>query len=272
VYLKAECDFRNRADRASFFYSLDGATWTALGGKLKMSYTLPHFMGYRFGLFNFATRSPGGHAEFDCFRVSDRIAAEEGAPAPVSLKVGPESKAISPDLFGVFFEDINYAADGGLYAELLQNRSFEYQFVEQPGWNPLNFWELLRRGDGKGGMKVDAGIPVQPNNPHHLVLEEVQPGEGVGVSNTGFDGIPVKKGETYDISIFARQTYAERRWGGPADVASRPMPVTVRLEGRVGACLGEHSFEVQGLDWTRLAGSVTAIGGETTSVRFPLTR
>lgn len=41
-------------------------------------------------------------------------------------------KAISPDLFGIFFEDLNYAADGGLYAELIQNRSFEYQATEQP--------------------------------------------------------------------------------------------------------------------------------------------
>jgi beta-xylosidase/alpha-L-arabinofuranosidase len=258
VWLKAECDFRNRADQASFFYSLDGATWIALGGTLKMTYTLPHFMGYRFGLFHFATRSPGGRAEFDFFRVSDRLASEEGAPAAVSIKVGPESKAISPDLFGIFFEDINYAADGGLYAELIQNRSFEYQFVEQPGWNPLSFWELVRRGDGKGGMKVDAGIPVHPNNPHHLVLEVEQPGEGVGVSNPGFDGIPVKKGEAYDVSFFARQTYAERRWGGPADVASRPMPVTVRLEGQDGRALGECAFSVQGLDWKRAEASLVA--------------
>ena len=92
VWLRAECDFRNRADQASFFYSLDGATWIALGGTLKMTYTLPHFMGYRFGLFNFATRSPGGHAEFDFFRVSDRIAAVESSSAAVSIKVGPESK------------------------------------------------------------------------------------------------------------------------------------------------------------------------------------
>jgi beta-xylosidase/alpha-L-arabinofuranosidase len=269
VYLKAECDFRGRADRARFSYSLDGATWTALGGELKMTYTLPHFMGYRFGLFAFATRSPGGHADFDFFRVSDRIAAEEGAPAAVSIKVGPESKAISPDLFGVFFEDINYAADGGLYAELIQNRSFEYQFVEQPGWNPLSFWELVRRGDGKGGMKVDAGIPVHPNNPHHLVLEVEQPGEGVGVSNPGFDGIPVRQGETYEASFFARQLYAERRWGGPRNTEERPMPVTVRLEGKDGISLGEVSFEIRGLGWKRSVGSITATGSDE-AARFVL--
>lgn len=73
VYLKADCDFTDRADKANFFYSLDGKTWTAAGSPLKMAYTIPHFMGYRFGLFNFATKMPGGFVDFDFFRVSDEI-------------------------------------------------------------------------------------------------------------------------------------------------------------------------------------------------------
>ena len=50
AYLKLECDFNNRADRAYFFYSLDGESWLPLGEQLQMTYTLPHFMGYRFAL------------------------------------------------------------------------------------------------------------------------------------------------------------------------------------------------------------------------------
>jgi beta-xylosidase len=73
VFLKAECDFKNRADKAKFFYSLDGKSWNAIGSQLKMSYTLPHFMGYRFGLFNFATKTAGGYADFDYFRMGDKI-------------------------------------------------------------------------------------------------------------------------------------------------------------------------------------------------------
>lgn len=73
VYLKAECDFRNRADKARFFYSLDGRSWTSIGDSLKMSYTIPHFMGYRFGLFNYATKTTGGYAEFEFFRVADKL-------------------------------------------------------------------------------------------------------------------------------------------------------------------------------------------------------
>jgi beta-xylosidase len=76
VFLKADCDFKERADKAHFFYSLNGKTWTRIGGELKMAYTLPHFMGYRFGLFNFATKTTGGFADFDFFRVTAGISAE----------------------------------------------------------------------------------------------------------------------------------------------------------------------------------------------------
>ncbi|MBN1422335.1 MAG: glycoside hydrolase 43 family protein [Planctomycetes bacterium] len=75
VFLKVECDFRNRTDKAWFYYSLDGKRWTRIGKPLQMAYTLPHFMGYRFALFNYATKNAGGFVDFDYFRVSDTIAA-----------------------------------------------------------------------------------------------------------------------------------------------------------------------------------------------------
>ena len=74
VYLKIECDFRDKVDIANFFYSLDGKTWTVIGGPLKMEYTLmEHFMGYRFGLFNYSTKTRGGFVDFDYFHISDQI-------------------------------------------------------------------------------------------------------------------------------------------------------------------------------------------------------
>jgi beta-xylosidase len=73
VFLRLDCDFEKRVDRAYFFYSLDGIQWKPIGKPLKMAYTLPHFMGYRFALFNFATKTTGGFVDFDFFRVSDRI-------------------------------------------------------------------------------------------------------------------------------------------------------------------------------------------------------
>jgi beta-xylosidase len=73
VYLRAACNYKDKADTAEFFYSLDGKTWNPIGGQLKMTYTLPHFMGYRYGLFNYATQETGGYADFDYFRIEDRI-------------------------------------------------------------------------------------------------------------------------------------------------------------------------------------------------------
>jgi beta-xylosidase len=76
VYVKIDCDFRDRTDKAYFCYSLDGKTWTKIGTVLQMAYTLPHFMGYRFGLFNFATKTPDGFVDFDYYRVSNEIGLE----------------------------------------------------------------------------------------------------------------------------------------------------------------------------------------------------
>ncbi len=73
VYFKAECDFTDKKDIANFFFSLDDKNWNAIGTQLKMTYTLPHFMGYRFGLFNYATKMIGGYADFDFFHIEDKI-------------------------------------------------------------------------------------------------------------------------------------------------------------------------------------------------------
>lgn len=78
VYLKIECDFRNKTDKARFFYSLDGQQWEPIGNTLHMEYTLmEHFMGYRFALFNYATKEPGGFADFDFFHISDQISQQQ---------------------------------------------------------------------------------------------------------------------------------------------------------------------------------------------------
>lgn len=72
VYFKVDCDFAQRRDSANFLYSLDGKVWKAIGNPLKMAYTIPHFMGYRFALFSYAEKQVGGCADFDYFRISDQ--------------------------------------------------------------------------------------------------------------------------------------------------------------------------------------------------------
>jgi beta-xylosidase len=73
IFFKAECNFKDKTDTAEFFYSLDGKSWTKIGSELKMAYTLPHFMGYLFGLFNYASKEAGGYVDFDYFHIEDKI-------------------------------------------------------------------------------------------------------------------------------------------------------------------------------------------------------
>src|SRR5690606_17477490 len=125
----------------------------------------------------------------------------------------PTGKPISPELFGIFFEDINYAADGGLYAELVQNRSFEYNPAEQKEWHPLSFWEYISPGYSNGQISVETSFPVHSNNPNYVNINIEHVGKeanysglsGVGLQNAGFDGMVVKAGEKYNFSLFARQ-------------------------------------------------------------------
>ncbi len=145
---------------------------------------------------------------------------EAAGKATVSIDLN-QGKPISPLLMGVFFEDLSYAADGGLYAELIENRSFDYSAADGRGWNALSFWQLEERG-GDGELISDSADPIHPNNPLYLVLGVRDPGEGVGIINSGYGGIPVQKDEAYDFSVFARQ------------LASPEGPLTVLLETRDG--------------------------------------
>jgi alpha-L-arabinofuranosidase len=180
--------------------------------------------------------------------------------ATITVAASEPGKAISPDLIGVFFEDISYSADGGLYAELIQNRSFEYNSAEQLGWHALTAWEPAARGDASGSLVIDRGLPLHANNPHYVVVRAEVPGEGFGLLNHGFDGIPVRAGETYDVAFFVRQCYMGEQWGPDSDIAGHPMPVTARLQTRDGRSLGETRFEIAGGDWHRAAGEIVATG------------
>jgi alpha-L-arabinofuranosidase len=169
----------------------------------------------------------------------------------LTIQAAEAGKPISPDLIGIFFEDLNYAADGGLYAELIQNRSFEYSPAEQSSWGPLSFWELQKRGGGDGSMGVSTMRPIHENNPHYAILTVRTPGEGVGIANSGFDGIPLQAGKTYEASFWAYQPYMGIMWGRGDN--SKPMPVTLRLETKDGEVLAEEKLEIKGREWRRVA-------------------
>lgn len=73
VFLRIDCDFSNAADKAYFYYSLNGENWTRVGGVLHMNYYGLHFMGYRYAIFNYATVQAGGYVDVDFFRIDDKI-------------------------------------------------------------------------------------------------------------------------------------------------------------------------------------------------------
>ena len=103
-------------------------------------------------------------------------------------KVGAE---IQPTMYGLFFEDINYAADGGLYAELVKNRSFEF---------PQNLMGWKTFGDVK--LKDDGPFD---KNPHYVRLSDPKHAhKRTGLENEGFFGMGIKQGEEYRFSVWAR--------------------------------------------------------------------
>ena len=139
-------------------------------------------------------------------------AATMGLSAQKPMNAPAGGKAISDELIGIFFEDINNSADGGLYAELVQNGSFEFSPVERDGWGPGTAWKMIRPGHSTGWLETRMDNPVHANNANYmrLYIERVKEyydyrgWKGFGIQNDGFDGISVKAGEKYDFSAFLR--------------------------------------------------------------------
>src|SRR6185312_11432150 len=103
---------------------------------------------------------------------------------------------VSPTMWGIFFEDINMAADGGLYAELVKNRSFEFNA-------PLMGWKEHSSSPGDGSILVLNRGEENPANPRYIRISHFTEG-AYGVSNEGFRGMGIKKDEVYHFSVWTR--------------------------------------------------------------------
>lgn len=144
------------------------------------------------------------------------------------------------DLFGIFFEDLNHAADGGLYAEMVQNRSFAYAPVDRPEYHALWAWEKLERGGSQVEYHTQFHDTRHPNNPNYMVLEVVRSGQGGGVRNIGYDpGMSIQEGEIYRFRMYAKR------------LSSFDAPLEVRLETKDGKCLAASMVHVACGDWTK---------------------
>ncbi|TWT30276.1 Extracellular exo-alpha-L-arabinofuranosidase precursor [Posidoniimonas corsicana] len=169
-------------------------------------------------------------------------ASASAQQADIKVHVDQPTVELSPHLYGLFFEDINFSADGGLYAELVQNRSFEYYPI--PGWNPLSeryhalsSWEKVERDGAECEIAAEKGIPLNRNNPTYLTVAIRRAGQGAGVKNQGWSGIRLDEGQEYRVSLYSR-------WE-----SRRGAPLTVTLVDQDGHECGSAELPASGADW-----------------------
>lgn len=167
---------------------------------------------------------------------------------PVNATISIESskkKNISNLLIGAFFEDINYAADGGLYAELVQNRDFEYALTDKkgkdPNWNSYKAWRST--GDGLD-FSIDSTRPLHSNNKHFAKLSITKTGNAL--RNEGFDGIVLRAGERYNWSLYVRSLDGHKG------------KLMIRLVDQEGRSCGEMTSKSYSQDWVKYEGTITA--------------
>ena len=142
--------------------------------------------------------------------------------------------AISPSMFGIFFEDINFGADGGLYPELVKNRSFEFQDPLM-GWHAVLGVSSKGLDRPKGELDVRTESPLNESNPHYLRVRVSEP--GYGFWNSGFRGMGVESGASYRFSAYVRG-------GGPKAIRAT-------LTDANGREIGSGKLEGFGADWKR---------------------
>ena len=123
------------------------------------------------------------------------VQAQSGAV--MTIQADQPGAVVSSNLFGIFFEEINFAGDGGLYAEMVRNRNFE-----EPG--KTNYWQLITYGTAAGSLTADASLPLSASNLYSAkVTLSAGPGS-VGVANNGYWGMNIQAGQTYDLNLYAR--------------------------------------------------------------------
>ncbi len=178
------------------------------------------------------------------------VPAQARAPEPTpdhTITVDPRGAGtdISDSMYGVFFEDINFAADGGLYAELVRNRSFEFLPVDNQAYTGLTAWTPVGTGGAATTVNDDARLNERNRTYLNLALSDA---DGFGVTNSGWNtGVALKAGGRYDFSVWARTDAA----GGT--------PLSVTLHDTNGAPLAAPlSVRVRGNTWSKYTGTLTA--------------
>ena len=157
------------------------------------------------------------------------------AQRQLTVKANKPGAVIQPTMYGIFFEDINFGADGGLYAEMVENRSFEFP-DRLMGWNVF------------GNVQVSDAKPAFDRNPHYVVLGDSGHIEKrTGLENRGFFGMGFKKGLRYDFSVYARLH----------DAGSKPARIRVELVDSRNVIITRQRININSNNWKRYTASLT---------------
>ncbi|MBO4851056.1 MAG: carbohydrate binding domain-containing protein [Prevotella sp.] len=157
------------------------------------------------------------------------------AQRQLTVQANKPGAVIQPTMYGIFFEDINFGADGGLYAEMVQNRSFEFP-------NRLMGWEVF------GNVDLRDERPAFANNPHYVAVTD--PGHAhkrSGIENRGFFGMGFKKDLRYDFSVYARLH----------DAGSKPARIRVELVNSRNGVIKSETVNINSREWKKYTCSIT---------------
>lgn len=158
-----------------------------------------------------------------CAAALGLMSAGSSSGQAATLSVQVDQPGVEPMRIGVFFEDINYGGDGGLYPERVKNRSFEFTA-------PLMGWKPVGRGGASGTLTIGVEDPLNPGNPHYLRMSGRENGAGWGLSNEGFFGMGVEEGAGFTFSVFGRSTDAH------------PPELVVEIESADGTILARRKL------------------------------
>jgi alpha-L-arabinofuranosidase len=165
--------------------------------------------------------------------------------ATINVQVNQPGAIVSSNLFGIFFEEINFAGDGGLHAERVRNRSFRNS--AKP-----DYWTLVTNGVAAGTMNVDFSRPLNTNKPCSLKLTMLSGSGSIGAANSGYWGMALQTRAAYDLNFYAM---ASNNYSGP---------ISARLESADGSTLyAQTSFSGIATSWRKFSAPLVSSGTDT---------
>ena len=171
--------------------------------------------------------------------------ASAQSTATVTIQANQPGAVVSSNLFGIFFEEINFAGEGGIYAEMVRNRAF-YTATN------ANFWSLVTTGTATGTMSVDPTQPLNTNIVNSLKLTMAGGTGSVGAGNAGFWGMTFQAGATYNLNFFAM---ASNGFAGT---------ITAQLESANGSTVyAQTNFGGLTTNWQRFSASLVSSSSDT---------